>query len=267
MTNSEIFQYIDYYCAHNEELDTFNNADLAYAILAHGYLYMIPDSSIGEAPTWYLEMLEAFRTGATDGFNDYLEYGNYDGPLDESIRRSMASTALKVASKKFDDEYFNAQLASMDPDEECDGSLLDKYLNLMSIEQLHDFMDYVSSCRANYGAFSSFDFGFEILHELNERCRAVNPLIPETSNQYKFITFKQKNPLYLFDHLSRAEIIDAIKRGIVWNRGLAGHLARILYNTDDIWSMDYYVELIATYERVFRRDIYDPDIFYETLFV
>ena len=266
MTNSEIFQYIDYYCAHNEELDTFNNADLAYAILAYGYLYMMPDSSIGEAPAWYLEMLESFRTGVIDGFNIYLKHGNSSYPLDESIRISMASTALKVASKKFDVEHFNKQLASMDPDEECDSSLLDKYLNLMSNEQLHEFMEYISFCRANYGAFSSCNFGFEILHELNERCRTVNSSIPATSNGYQFVIFEQKNPLYMFDYLSKEEIVDAIKRGIVWNKGLAGHLARILYNNNDIWAMDYYVELISVYERVFGRDIYNPNIFYETLY-
>lgn len=263
MTNSEIFQYIDYYCAHNEELDTFNNADLAYAILAHGYLYMIPDSSIGEAPTWYLEMLEAFRTGATDGFNDYLEYGSSGGPLDESIRISMASTALKVARKMFDKEYFEKQIASLDPEEECDSTLLDKYLNLMNKEQLCSFIDDVSSGLANYAAFSDY----YILNELNERCRKVNTSIPATMSGYNYFSFRQENPYYLFDYLSRKEIIDAIKCAIVRNKSLAGHLARLTYNTSDTGFMDYYIELISTYERVFRRDIYDPDIFDETIYM
>ena len=42
MKNCEIVQYINRYCAHNNDLNTNINADLAYAILAHGYLYVRP---------------------------------------------------------------------------------------------------------------------------------------------------------------------------------------------------------------------------------
>ena len=55
------------------------------------------------------------------------------------------------------------------------------------------------------------------------------------------------------------------KIGIVWNKSLAGHLARMTYHTNGLGVMDSYIELISTYERVFGKDIYNPDIFYETL--
>jgi hypothetical protein len=171
----------------------------------------------------------------------------------------MASTALKVARKMFDKEYFEKQIASLDPEEECDSTLLDKYLNLMNKEQLRGFMDDMYCGSGNYLAFSYFDLWFKINNELNERCRKVNPLIPERpSDEHRL--FHQRNPYYMFDYLSKEEIVDAIKRGIVFNKSLAGHLARLTYNTSDTGFMDYYIELISTYERVFGRDIYNPDI-------
>jgi hypothetical protein len=87
-----------------------------------------------------------------------------------------------------------------------------------------------------------------------------NTSIPATMSGYNYFSFRQENPYYLFDYLSRKEIIDAIKCAIVSNKSLAGHLARLTYNTSDTGFMDYYIELISTYERVFGRDIYNPDI-------
>ncbi len=262
MKNSEIIQYIDRFCAHNEELDTISNADLAYAILAHGYLYVRPGKHTDK---FTVNVIEALKVGAATGFNNYLENGSDMWLLDEWVRNSIASSALKIARKMFDQKYFEKQIASLDPEEVCDNSLLDKYLNLMNKEQLQAFMDDVSSCRANYVAFSNFDFGFEIMDELNERCRTVNALIPATASGYQYVSFRQKNPYYLFDYLSKEEIVDAIKRGIVWNKSLAGHLARMTYHTNGLGVMDSYIELISTYERVFGRDIYNPDIFCEDL--
>lgn len=260
MKNSEIIKYINHYCANNNDLDAVSNADLVFTILAHGYLYVRPGTPTTE---FTLKIIEAFKAGAIDGFNKHLEPLGGEWPLDDEIRFAMASAALEVARNTFDKKYFEEQIAFFDPDEECDSSLLDKYLNLMNKEQLEEFMNDIASARANWDAFSDFDFGFKILDELNERCRQVNALIPETANGYKYISFKQKNPYYLFDYLSKEEIVDAIKRGIIWNKSLAGHLARISCNIIDTGFMDDYIEWISTYERVFRKDIYNPYIFDE----
>ena len=255
MTNREIINYIDRYCAQKEYLDIYMNPGLAFAILAHGYLYMRPDNV---SKQFVQGVIKAFKSGALAGFNDYLESCGI--LLDEAIHLSMASAALKVARKMFDKEYFEKQIASLDPEEECDSTLLDKYLNLMNKEQLRSFMDDMSCGSGNYLAFSDFDLWFKINNELNERCRKVNPLIPERpSDEHRL--FHQRNPYYMFDYLSKEEIVDAIKRGIVFNKSLAGHLARMTYNNISTGFMDYYIELIATYERTFGCDIFDPQIF------
>ena len=254
MTNREIINYIDRYCAQKEYLDIYINPGLAFAILAHGYLYMRPDNV---SEQFVQGVIKAFESGALAGFDDYLKSCGI--LLDEAIYLSMASAALQVAREMFDKEYFEEQSASLDPEEECDSTLLDKYLNLMNKEQLRGFMDDISCGSGNYLAFSDFDLWFEINNELNERCRKVNPLIPERpSDEHRL--FHQRNPYYMFDYLSKEEIVDAIKRGIVFNKSLAGHLARMTYNNISTGFMDYYIELISTYERVFGRDIYNPDI-------
>lgn len=264
MKNSEIIKYIDRFCACGEELDTCNNADLAYTILAHGYLYVRPGKPTEK---FTLKMVKAFKAGAVDGFNNYLKNGNSMWSLSELIRISIASSALKIARKMFDKKYFEEQIASLDPDEVCDNSLLDKYLDLMNKEQLRAFMDEVSYCRANYLVFSTFETEAEIMDGLHNRCREVNLTLPETTSGFKYVSFQSNNPYYLFDYLSQEEIVDAIKREIVFNKSLAGHLARVIYNTNGLGIMDSYIELIGTYEHVFGGDIYKPDIFYETLYL
>ncbi len=264
MKNSEIIQYIDRFCAHNEDLDTCCNADLAFSILAHGYLYVRPGKPTEK---FTLDVIEALKAGAIEGFNNYLgdEYSSW--PLDVWIRISMARTALQVARKAFNKRFFNKQITCLDLDEVCDESLLGKYLNLMSKEQLLDFMRGISDHRAFHMAFTTIDYEIKITNELHELCYKRDSSIPEKAYGLEYLAFVENNPYYLADYLNNEEIVNAIKLEIVFNKSLAGHLARILYNTNDIGVMDYYVELIATYERVFRRDIYDPDILYETLFV
>ena len=39
------------------------------------------------------------------------------------------------------------------------------------------------------------------------------------------------------------------------------------YHDNDFGLMDYCAELIVLYERVFSRDIYDPEIFDETIYM
>lgn len=262
MKNSEIIKYIDRFCACGEELDTSYNADLAYTILAHGYLYVRP----GE-PTekFMLKVIKALKAGSADGFNNYLEYGNSMWPLDEWIRISMAKAAFKVARKAFDKKYFKKQVARLDPDEECDDTLLDKYLNLMSKDQLSAFMDDVSYYRAWYLAFTHIDLETEITDELHKRCLKTNPSLPEKAYGFEYLELREKNPYYMFDCLSKEEIVAAIKREIIWNKSLAGHVARMLYNTNSVEVMESYIELIAAYESTFHGDIYKPHIIYEPL--
>ncbi len=42
MKNSEIIYYIDRYCAQKKDFDSPLNTDLAFTMLAHGYLYIRP---------------------------------------------------------------------------------------------------------------------------------------------------------------------------------------------------------------------------------
>lgn len=259
MKNREIIEYIDRYCAQKKDFDTYLNTDLAFAILAHGYLYVRSYELLKEFTS---NVMEAIKVGTADGF-DLYRGGKTGLPLDSCIRISMASTALEVARNMFDNEYFEEQSASLDLEEECDSTLLDKYLNLMNKEQLCSFIDDVSSGLANYAAFSDY----YILNELNERCRKVNTSIPATMSGYNYFSFRQENPYYLFDYLSRKEIIDAIKCAIVRNKSLAGHLARMTYHDNNFGLMDYCAELIVLYERVFSRDIYDPEIFDESIYM
>ena len=262
MKNREIIEFIDRYCAHKENLDTTSNADLAYAILAHGYLYVRPGKSTEK---FTLRVIKALKIGANDGFDSYLKDGYNIWPLEEWIRISMAGVALKVAKKFFDKRYFEKQVALLDSDEDCDDTLIDKYLNLMSKEQLNEFMCDVSYHRANDLVFTSFDREVEIMDGLHERCRKVNSTLPEPQSGYEYWAFKTNNPYYLFDYLNKEEIISAIKSEIIWNKSLAGHMARTLYNTDSVMEMDPYIQLIGAYEHVYGKDIYKPDIFYETL--
>ncbi len=264
MKNSEIFQFIDRFCAHDEELDTISNADLAYAILAHGYLYVRPGTPTEK---FTVRVIEALKVGAAEGFDNYLEDECCSWSLDEWIRISMANAALKIARKAFDKKYFKKQILHLDPDEACDDTLIDKYLNLMSKEQLIAFMDYVSYCRARYCTFTTIEIEKEIMDELHERCRQVNPQLPAKTYGLEYLSFREKNPDYMFDYLSNEEIANAIKREIIWNKSLAGHVVRMLYNTNSVGTMDSYIELISSYEHVFKGDIYKPDIFYEALYL
>ncbi len=264
MKNREIIQFIDRYCAHKEDLDVNSNADLAYTILAHGYLYVKPGKPTEK---FTLRVIEALKVGATDGFNNYLEDEYCSWSLDEWIRISMANTALQVAREEFDKKYFKKQIKLLELDEECDDALLDKYLNLMNKDQLATFMDEVSYYRAHYLTFTCIDVETEITDELHERCRKVNPLLPEKAHGLEYLSFREKNPNYLLDYLSKEEIVSAIKREIIWNNSLAGHVARMLYNTNSVGVMESYIELISTYEYTFHKDIYKPHIFYETLYL
>ena len=262
MKNSEIFKFIERFCINNEELDELNT-DLVYAILAHGYLYVKPGKATEK---FTLKVIEAFKAGANDGFDNYLEDKNSPWPLDERIRISMARTALRVARKAFNKRYFKKQISHMDPDEACDESLLDKYLSLMSKKQMLDFVSILSYYRAFHMAFTTLKHEEEIMEELHECCRKINPLLPEKAYGMEYLDFRENNPYYMTDYIGNEEFVNAIKREIVLNKSLAGHVARMFYNTNRTYVMESYIALISTYERTFGGDIYKPDIFYENLY-
>lgn len=263
MKNREIIEFIDHFCAHKENLDTVINADLAYTFLAHGYLYVRPGKPTEK---FIKKVIKSLKEGIRGGIKKALRDDCSMWPLDEWIRMCVAKSVLNIARAAFDKEYFVEQIACLDADEECDEGLLDKYLNLMSKEQICDFMDDVSYFRANDLAFTTLETEIAILDELNDRCRKVNSAIPE-ANCFEYFTLREENPCYMFDYLSKKEIISAIKREIIFNKSLAGHMARILYSTNSVNAIEHYIELISIYERLFGKDVYKPDIFYETLYL
>jgi hypothetical protein len=258
MKNSEIIKYINHYCANNNDLDAVSNADLVFTILAHGYLYVRPGKPTTE---FTLKIIEAFKAGAIDGFNKHLEPLGGEWPLDDEIRFAMASAALEVARNTFDKKYFEEQIAFFDPDEECDSSLLDKYLNLMNKEQLCDFFYNVCRYSVCYSVFSGGDIAFEIEDELHKCCREMDPALPkEHYDSKRNVSYRKEHPYYMADYLSHDEIADAIKRVVVDSKTLAGHVARQFYYTNDFDSLHLYILLLSAYERVFRKELYNPEI-------
>ena len=136
MKNSEIIEYINSYCSNNNELDTVFDADLVYTILAHEYLYVKPGI---DTEYFFMDVFNALENGTVEGINMFIEESVGCCPLDECIRICLAEELLEDARVSFNNEYFEYQIKHLDPDEECDGNLLDKYLNLMNKEQLCDF--------------------------------------------------------------------------------------------------------------------------------
>lgn len=264
MKNSEIFQFIDYFCAQKKKLDISTNADLVYTILAHAYLYVRPGKPTEK---FISRVIKALKYGATDGIKNYFKDEYCSWPLDEWIRICVAKNVLKIARAACDKEYFKNQIARLDPDEECDDSILDKYLKLMDKEQIMDFINEVSHCRAWYLAFTTFNIEAKVIDELHERCRKVNPSLPESTSGFDYLSFRENSPCYMFDYLSKEEIIGAISKEIIMDRSLAGHVARVLYYGNSIDYLEPYIELIGTYERVFKGDIYKPHIVHETLYL
>ena len=234
MKNREIIQYIDRYCAHDEELNCIFDADLVYTILAHEYLYVKPGI---DTEHFLRDVYSALVDGTMEGISMFEVEIVGCCPLYECIRICMADWLLGVAQKSFNNEYFEHQIKHLDPDEECDGNLLDKYLNLMNKEQLCDFFYNVCRYSVCYSVFSGGDIAPKIDDELHKCC-----------------------PYYMADYLSHDESADAIKRVIVDSKALAGHVARRFYYTNDFDSLHLYILLLSTYERVFQKELYKPEI-------
>lgn len=262
MKNYEIINYINRFCANKEELDPIN-ADLAYAILAHGYLYVRPGNSTDE---FRMKIMNIIPTAVEESVKNYLEEGVCSWPFEEWIRISVSNYVLNVASEMFDVEYFEEQSVYLRPDEECGQGLLEEYLRQMDKEQLIDFEGFIDYYSAYYLVFTNSDTKHEIFKKYNEICRKVSPSIPGTDDVLKYIEFLQQYPDFdMFDYLNKEDIVKAISEEIIFDRSLAGHIARMFYYVNDVEFMEIYVELAGIYHRLFHKDIYAPDLFYETL--
>ena len=258
MKNREIIEYIDRYCAHDEELFVFLDTDLVYTILAHEYLYVEPGF---DTEQFFMDVFGALETGTAEGISAFIG-GDFDTcPLDECIRICVAEELLQVARMSFNNEYFEYQIKHLDLDEECDDNLMDKYLNLMNKEQLCDFFYNVCRYSVLYSVFSNGDIAFELEDELHKCCREMDPALPkEHYDPKRHAAYRYEHPYYMADYLGHDEISNAIKRVTVNNKTLAGHVARHFYYTNEFDSLYFYITLIGTYERIFRKDIYKPDI-------
>ena len=259
MKNSEIIYYIDRYCAQKKNFDSPLNTDLAFTMLAHGYLYIRPGE---DTEKFVSDVLDALKVGACKGIEMYRRYYFDSYSLDEWMRIYMAEEALNVAKKAFDETYFNTQASRLDPNEECNESLLDKYLKLMDKKQLLDFLHMCTHYSQDYLVFTNGNIS--VYWELHECCRKKDPSLPQEWYDYKRgRCLNDDDPYYMADYLSNEEIIYAIERAIVDNKSLAGHLARRFYDTGNIEYIDPYIHLISSYELATCRDIYNPQIFHE----
>jgi hypothetical protein len=88
-------------------------------------------------------------------------------------------------------------------------------------------------------------------------------------NALVYYEYKEKHPEFdLYNYISKEEVIEGISREIIFDRSLAGHMARIFYNTHDTSLIEIYIELVSHYRSIFNRDIYVPyEIFYETIYL
>jgi hypothetical protein len=258
MTNREIINFIDRYCAQKKDFDSPLNTDLAFTMLAHGYLYIRPGE---DTEKFVSDVLDALKVGACKGIEMYRRYYFDSYSLDEWMRIYMAEEALNVAKEAFDETYFNTQASRLDPNEECNESLLDKYLKLMDKKQLLDFLHMCTHYSQDYLVFTNGNISVYL--ELHKCCRKKDSSLPQ--EWYEGRCLNDDDPYYVADYLSNEEIIDAIERDIVYNKSLAGHLARRLYTTGDIDYIDPYIHLISSYELATGRDIYNPQIYQECL--
>lgn len=266
MKNYEIIDFINFYCTDKGEWLDYLNADLIFSIIAHGYLYVRPGEATEE---FSMKLMNTIAPAVKEGVGNYLGKDRFTWPFETWIRISLAKAALNVAREVFDAEYFDEQCTHLDPDEDDDGEyLLNKYLNLMDKEQLADFESWIDIWKTDYYVFTTVETRHEIYKHFNEICRKIDPSIPSMDNALTYFAYEEKHPEFdMYDYLSREEMIEGISREIIFDRSLAGHMARILYNTHDTSTIEIYVELVSHYRSIFNRDIYTTyQIYYETIY-
>lgn len=267
MKNHEIINYISHYCSSKEEWDDYLNTDLVFAVVAHGYLYVRPGEATEE---FSMKLMNSIASAVEEGVKNYLGADGFTWPFETWIHISLAKAALSIAREKFDIDYFEEQCARLDPNEEEEGEyLLNKYLNLMDKEQLAAFEEWVNEWKTDYYVFTTVETRHEVKKHFNEICRRINPSIPSMDNALEYFAYEEKYPEFdMFDYLSKEEITRGISREIIFDRSLAGHMARIFYDTHNTNLIEVYVELVSIYRSMFNRDIYTPhQIFYETLYL
>ena len=267
MKNCEIINFINHYCRDTEEWDDYINTDLVFSVVAHGYLYVRPGE---DTEKFSMKIMNAIASAVDEGVKNYLGVDGYAWPFETWLRIALARATLIVAKEVFDADYFEEQCACLDPNEEEDGEfLLNKYLNLMNKEQLADFEGWINEWKTCYYVFTTVETWREVQNHFNEMCRKINPSIPSMDNGLVYLAYREKHPEFdMYDYLSKEEVVKGISREIIFDRALAGHMARIFYNTHDTSTIEIYVELVSHYRSVFNRDIYTPDqIFYETVYL
>ena len=266
MKNYEIINFINHYCANEEEWNDYMNIDLVFAVVAHGYLYVRPGEATEE---FSMKIMNSISSAVEEGVNNYLgEYG-FTWPFETWIRISLAKVALNVAREAFDADYFEEQCALLDSNEEEEGEyLLNKYLNLMDKEQLVSFEQWVDEWKTDYYVFTTVETRLNVHKHFNELCRRIDLSIPSMDNAREYFAYAEKHPEFdMYDYLSKEEIVEGVSREIIFDRSLAGHMARLFYNTHDTSTIEIYVELVSNYRSIFNMDIYTPyQIFYETLY-
>lgn len=267
MKNYEIINLINHFCRGQEEWDDYINTDIVFAIVAHGYLYIRPGKTTEE---FRMKIMNSISSAVEEGVNNYLGPDGEIRPFETWLRISLAKAALTVARELFDADYFEEKCAILNANEEENGEyLLDKYLNLMDKDQLVDFEGWINDWCKYYYVFTPDGTRYEVHKNFNEICREINPSIPTLDNVLEYFEYQEKHPEFdMFDYLSKEEIAKGIAREIIFDRSLAGHMARIFYDTHDTDLIEIYIELTSHYQSIFNRDIYTPyEIFYETLYL
>ena len=262
MKNCEIIEHINHFCTSDKEIDLFNT-DIAFTILAHGYLYVKP----GKDTEAFMEALvHSIKVGVDEGISNFLKIDDGAHLLDEWIRNGIANAIINVARKAFNAKHFKKQSALLDAEEEVDENMLDKYLNLMDKEQLVSFKYIISDCAACHCVFSNYERQFEADEELNILCRKIDASIPDIHNAFEYITYVDEHFDHIYEILKEEEIAHAIKRPIFpQHMILAGQMARIYYHSNNYKTIRSYSRMVGTIMRAFDNKVYTPNIFWETL--
>lgn len=267
MKNYEIIDFINHYCANEEEWDDYLNTDLVFAVVAHGYLYVRPGEDTEE---FSIKIMNGISSAVEDAVNNYLGKDGFDWPFETWIRIALAKSALAVAREMFNADYFEEQCEHLDLNEQEDGEyLLNKYLNLMSKKQLADFEVWINYWKTYYYVFTTVETRHEVHKHFNEVCREITPSIPSIDDALEYFAYEEKHSEFnMCDYLSKEQMVEGISREIIFDRSLAGHMARVFYETHDTNLIEIYIELVSHYHSIFDRDIYTPyEIFYETIYL
>ena len=256
MKNNQIINLINRYCANKEELDAINT-DVAYTILAHGYLFVKPGE---DTDNFMRELAECLKIGVEKDVDNYLGKMFEPTPIEDFICFSIAKTALKIARKAFDAQYFEEQCALLDGyEEECDEKLLEKYLYLLNEKQFCDFKNLIDESSALFNIFiDSGELCVEI--EANKLCHKIDASVPSVFKEMKaYLEYRKNNPNYYLNYLDKETLTSLLCRKLTKDVILATNMARTLYYTNDCRLIYCYAEMVIILQRIFNIDVYNPD--------